>query len=292
MHCSVCSDYCQEKENWSMNSGGISTEVRWWLWEMIKWGLSFLLSLSRGRGQSLIQNGQNGQNSIWRGKEVSRGHVCGKGSLVWQNITELLIPSSSLTSGARWRNFSWSGFLSEALEAKCFPYRRKSLAGKQTSEGFLLYFFSPCAAVSEASIFNIFLGMKPSLSSLSALLSHSPQGSSSCPPWWQERGTHSRLSMDPWLCCSGAASPDGEFKLLISRQEWTSCPRKHQTGMLAVLVAFFPCEKWLFLSLVLGCWSQEGYSRFMVVLFQLWMGLLGVAAARGSLLRDAPSNNN
>lgn len=36
-----------------------------------------------------LLNGQNGQNSIWRGKEVSRGRVCGKGLLVWQNITEL-----------------------------------------------------------------------------------------------------------------------------------------------------------------------------------------------------------
>lgn len=59
-------------------------------------------SFQREGGQSLILlDGQSGQNSICRGKEVSRGRVCGKGLLVWQNTTELLIHNSFLTSGSR-----------------------------------------------------------------------------------------------------------------------------------------------------------------------------------------------
>lgn len=53
------------------------------------------------REETVLDPGLNGQNSTWRGKEVSRGCVCGKGSLVWQNITEPLIHSSFLASGTR-----------------------------------------------------------------------------------------------------------------------------------------------------------------------------------------------
>lgn len=134
--------------------------------------------------------------------------MCGKGLLVWQNITELLIHSSFLTSWSTLKKSVLEWISQWALEAKCFPYRRKSLRGKANKRRILpvrhCTSFFPFTAVSEVSTNPLFFfwGMKPSPSSFSALLFHSPQGSSSCPPWWQEGGAHSRLCMDPCLCCS------------------------------------------------------------------------------------------
>lgn len=115
-------------------------------------------SFQREGGQSLIQglrNGQDGQNSIWRGKEVSRGRVCGKGLLVWQNITELLIHSSFLTSWSTLKKSVLEWISQWALEAKCFPYRRKSLRGKANKRRILpvrhCTSFFPFTAVSEVS---------------------------------------------------------------------------------------------------------------------------------------------
>lgn len=64
--------------------------------------------------------------------------------------------------------------------------------------------------------------------------------------------------------------------------------------MLTVLVMFFSAEEWQFGKL--NAWSgseiEDSVSDLLLHCVHLVMGLLEVAAARGSLLRDAQSNNN